>query len=134
MKHRLQSSSKALLNEKGKNRHHKRKSGRLFWPDGTEAPVFVQRAWRDKSGPSLQEGLGWLTGLINKVLLYNMGHSVYALMLIPKSLMICMRCDHNVLSRGLYLRDHIENRFPFTGHSSFSGPDQPRDFLVFGGS
>jgi hypothetical protein len=42
-RHRSQNSRRVLLKEKGKYRHHKRKSGGL-WPDGTETPNFVQRA------------------------------------------------------------------------------------------
>jgi hypothetical protein len=37
-----------------------------------------------KSGQFLQEELGWLICLINKVLSYNMGFSGHALMLIPR--------------------------------------------------
>jgi hypothetical protein len=40
---------------------------------------------------------------------------------------------HKVLSRGLYLKGQIENRFPFTGQAPFSGLNQPSDSLSFGG-
>jgi hypothetical protein len=33
------------------------------------------------AGKVLQDGLGWLTGLVDKVLSYNIGHAVYSLML-----------------------------------------------------
>jgi hypothetical protein len=43
-RHRLQSSSKALLNGKRKNRCHKRKSGG-FWPGNTEALCSKGNLW-----------------------------------------------------------------------------------------
>jgi hypothetical protein len=38
---------------------------------------------------------------------------------------------HKVLTRWIYLKDMIEDRSSFTGHMPFSGPDLPRDYLVF---
>jgi hypothetical protein len=46
---------------------------------------------RENFGWSLQEGQGWLTGLIDKVLLFSMGYSVHALTLISRFLIACMR-------------------------------------------
>jgi hypothetical protein len=48
--------------------------------------------WQKKSGQSLQNGLGWLTGLIDKVLSYNMGHSLQALCWLSGTLVVCIWC------------------------------------------
>jgi hypothetical protein len=39
---------------------------------------------------------------------------------------------HKVLSRGLYLRSQIEDKFPFPGHVSFCSLKGGRYSLVFG--
>jgi hypothetical protein len=75
---------------------------------------------QEKSWWSFQERLGWLTGLIDKILLYNMGHSAWCTYanLIVCILIECMSCDniHKVLSRGLHLRGQID-RFLFCGRA-----------------
>jgi hypothetical protein len=63
-----------------------------------------------------------LTGLVDKVLIYNMGHSAPA----PAdsqgfNCVYDMTNIHKVIHRGLYLRGQTEDRFPFTGHVPFSG-------------
>jgi hypothetical protein len=123
---RFQSSSKILLKVKGKRRHHKR---RVLGSDqmAQKCPslfkmefIVCKSKQQEKSGTSLQEELGWLTGLIDKVLSHNMGHFARGLMTIPSFLIVCRTCDQcQVLSRGLYLKCQIEYRVPLPGICHF---------------
>jgi hypothetical protein len=82
---------------------------------------------KEKSGWFLQEEIGWLTGLIDKVLVYNMGHSAHGICWFPGFLLYAwdVTSIHKVLGRGLYLRGHIENRFPFTYFPVWTGQGIP---------
>jgi hypothetical protein len=97
---KLQNNSKTLLKgkeRKSKRKHHKRKGNGLL-PGGIEAlnSLFKDQFINCKVGKIwtvLREGLRWLAVLINTALSHNMGHSERVLMVIFRSVIVCMRCD-----------------------------------------
>jgi hypothetical protein len=68
-------------------------------PGGTEALIslfgdqfIISKV--EKIRAVLRVELGWLAGLINTGLSLNMGYSESVLVLISRSLIVCLRCDH----------------------------------------